>query len=321
MRYVLQRLLQFVVVFLIVTFAVLATTRIGSKDPALDLAGGITNQATLDRINADYPYLHDPVVVQYGYWLKDTVTGNWGYSYAASQSNIDMFQQRLPATVFIGLWAMFIGLVLAVPIGVYSAYRRGRFFDQAVGTASFAAISMPPVVVAVALLFLVVTRSEFFPTSGGSEYVAPWDNPIRHFKNFFIPALSLGIGMAGVWSRLLRADMVLSLQSDFVTLARAKGVSPQRILWKHALRPSVLTLVTSVALQTGVIISGAFVVESFFGPKGLGDRMLFAVQQRDLLVIQAITALLIVVVVGANLIVDLLYVVIDPRIRLARSLG
>lgn len=321
MRYALQRLGQFVIVFVVVTFAVLAATRIGSKDPALELAGGIPNQVVIDRINHDYPYLNDPVPVQYGYWLKDTLTGNWGHSYIASQSNIDMFRQRLPATIFIGLWAMVIGLVIAVPAGVYAAYRRGRWFDKVASTMSFAAISTPPVVVAVGLLFLVVTRTDLFPTAGGSRYVAPWSNPVEHFKNFFIPSLTLGLGMAGVWSRLLRADMSLTLQSDYIMLAKAKGVPPQRILWRHALRPSVLTLITSVALQTGVLISGAFVVESFFGPKGLGDRMLFAVQQKDLLVIQAITAALVVVVVVANFAVDLFYVVIDPRIRLARSLG
>ena len=180
---------------------------------------------------------------------------------------------------------------------------------------------MPPVVVGVALLYLVVAVLAWFPTVGASTYVAPWDSPIEHFRNFFIPALTLGIGLGAVWSRFLRADMILTLQSDFIMLAKAKGVSPNRVLWVHALRASVLSLITSVALQTSALIGGAVIAETFFGPKGIGERLVFAIQGNDILIIQAITAVLVVGVVIANLVVDLLYAVIDPRIRHARQLG
>ena len=282
MRYAIQRLVQFLLVFVVVTFTVLAFTRIGSTDPARDLAGGAVTEAQIEQVKEDYPYLDKPIPVQYGYWLKDVVTGNWGRSYVASQSVVDMFKQRLPSTVFIAFWA---------------------------------------IVIAVLLLLLVVTRFGTFPTAGRSKYVAPWDNPIEHFKNFFIPALMLGIGLGAVWGRLLRSDMIIALQSDSVVMARAKGISPNRVLWVHALRMSVLSLMTSVALQMAALIGGAVVAEQFFGPKGIGDRLVFAVQQNDLLVIQAIAAVFAVVVVLANFVVDLLYAVVDPRIRLARSLG
>jgi peptide/nickel transport system permease protein len=124
-----------------------------------------------------------------------------------------------------------------------------------------------------------------------------------------------------VWSRFVRADMSLTLQSDFIMLAKAKGISPRRILWVHALRSSVLSLITSVALQVAALIGGAVVAEQFFGPKGIGDRLVFAIQQNDIMIIQAITAVLVVAVVVVNLLVDLLYAVVDPRIRHARRLG
>lgn len=321
MRYVVQRLAQFGLVFVVVTFAVLAATRIGSIDPARDLAGGFASEQQLEVVRADYPYLDDPLVVQYGHWLKDFVTGEWGRSYVQSQTVVDMFQQRMPSTVFIALWAIVIGLLIAVPLGVYSAYRRDRALDRLAGLGSFATISTPPLVIAVLLLFVVVTRVEMFPSVGRSQYVAPWDNPIEHFKNFFIPALSLGLGLGAVWSRLLRAEMILALQSDAILMARSKGISPQRVLWVHALRGSVLTLMTSVALQMSALLGGAVIAESFFGPKGIGDRLIFAIQQNDLLVVQAIAAIVTVAVVLANLIVDLLYAVVDPRIRAVRALG
>jgi peptide/nickel transport system permease protein len=174
-------------------------------------------------------------------------------------------------------------------------------------------------------LFLIVTRVDWwifnFPTSGRSQYVAPWDSFVGHFQNFFIPGLVLGVGLGAIWSRLLRADMILTLQSDAINMARSKGISPRRVLWVHALRNSILSLMTSVALSMSALIGGTVVVEQFFGPKGIGERLLFAIQQNDLLVIQAIVVILVVFVVFCNLIVDLLYAVVDPRIRLARSLG
>jgi peptide/nickel transport system permease protein len=320
MRYVLQRLFQFLIVFVIVTFVVMVFTRIGSRDPVRDLAGGAVGEAQIQEVREDYPYLDKPLVQQYVYWLGDFVTGDLGRSYLQSQEGIDMFKQRLPATIFIAFWAIVIGLLLAVPIGVYSAYRRDGPFDRMSSVASFGVISMPPVVVGVALLYLIV-RTGYFPTVGASNYVAPWDSPIGHFKNFFVPALTLGLGLGSVWSRFLRADMNLTLQSDFIMLAKAKGVSPGRVLWVHALRASVLSLVTSVALQTSALIGGAVISETFFGPKGIGERLVFAIQGNDILIIQAITAVLVVGVVIANLLVDLLYAVIDPRIRHMRQLG
>lgn len=321
MRYVSQRLLQFFIVFVVVTFVVMVATRIGSADPVRDLAGGAVSDQQIERVLRDYPYLDRPLLLQYPYWLADFVTGNLGYSYLQSQSGLDMFKQRLPPTLFMGTWAIVIGLAIAVPVGVYSAYRRDGLFDRGASLTSFAFISMPPLVIAVALLFLVVSRTGLFPTVGGSSYVALWDNPVLHFRNFFIPSLALGLGLAAIWSRFLRADMNLTLQSDFIMLAKAKGVSPRRVLWRHALRSSVLSLITSVALQISALVGGAVVVEQFFGPRGIGDRLVFAISQNDILIIQAITAVLVVGVVLANLVVDLLYAVVDPRIRHARKLG
>ena len=313
-----QRIVQFFLVFLIVTFLVFVMTRVGSTDPARDLAGGSVQQELVDEVSERY-HLDSPLIVQYVYWLKDLVTFDFGYSYAQSQSVADMFKQRLPNTFFIGFWAIFIGLVLAVPIGVYSAYKRDRYFDRGMSYMSFAMISLPALVLAVLLRYVFAVRLNWLPAD--STYVAPWDNPWEHFRNFILPSIALGLGLAAVWSRFLRADMALTLQSDFIMLARAKGMSPRRVLWGHALRASILTLITSVALQVTVLISGAVVVEQMFSMPGIGDRFVFAVQGNDLLTIQAIVAVIVLVVVFIYLCIDLLYAVIDPRIRHARALG
>jgi peptide/nickel transport system permease protein len=318
-RYALQRLFQFVIVFIVVTFVVMVVTRIGSKDIVRDLAGGQVSEQVIEKVRDDYPYLDRNIVVQYGYWLKDMVTGDMGKSYAQEQTVVEMFKQRIPPTFFVGFWAIVVGLAIAVPIGVYGAYRRDGPFDRATSFGSFGVISMPPLVIAVFLLYFVALRIDFFPVL--SDYVAPWTSPLEHFKNFFLPSLTLALGLGAVWSRFLRADMIATLQSDFIMLARAKGVSPNRILWGHALRSSVLSLITSVALQIASLVGGAVIAEQFFAMPGVGTRLIIAVQQNDILVIQAITAVIVVAVVFVNLAVDLLYAVIDPRIRHARALG
>jgi peptide/nickel transport system permease protein len=318
LRYALTRIVRFIFVFILVTFSVMVATRIGSKDIVRDLAGGQVSDQVIAQVEADFPYLDKPLVIQYGYWLKDMLTGNWGKSYAQEQTVVEMFQQRGPVTFFLGFWAILMGLLFAVPIGIYSAYKRDSVLDRSLSIGSFAAISLPPVVIGVGALWLT-TKIDFFPAL--AEYVAPWDDPVAHFQNFFLPSMMLAIGLAAVWSRLLRADMILTLQSDFINLARAKGVSPNRVLWVHALRSSVLSLITSVALQMGALVSGAVVAEQFFNLGGLGTRLVTAVQQNDILVIQAITAVVVAIVVFVNLMVDLLYAVVDPRIRQARKLG
>lgn len=316
MRYALQRLAQFVLVFLIVTFLVMVVTRIGSKDPAMDLAGGQVTQERIEAVRAMYK-LDKSFVVQYGDWIKKIVTFDMGFSYQQNQKVTAMFAQRLPPTLFIGFWAILIGLLISVPSAIYSAYRRDTRADKSLSTMSFAFISTPPIVLAVFLSYFAALKLGWFPVL--STYVAPWSDPVAHFRNFFLPSLTLGLGLAGVWTRLLRADLIMTLQSDFIMLARAKGVPPRRILWVHAFRSSVLSLVTGVAIQLGGLIGGAVVSEQYFSMPGIGDRLVFAIQQNDLLVVQAIVAMLAVAVVGVNLIVDLFYAVIDPRIRHSRA--
>jgi peptide/nickel transport system permease protein len=317
-RYAFARLVQFLIVILVVTFAVLAISRIGSEDPARDLAGGAVTQEQVDEVAARY-HLDDPIVVQYAYWLKGFVTLDMGYSYIQSQDVTTMFQQRLPVTLFIAFWSILIGLAIALPAGVYAAYKRDGWVDRSLSFGSFAFLSLPALVLGVLLSYLLSVRWQVFPLLG--TYVAPWSNPWQHFRNFFLPSITLGLGLGAVWTRLLRSDMIATLQSDYIMLARAKGMSPTRVLWGHALRGSVLSLLTSVALNVGALIGGAVVVEQIFSLPGVGLRLIQSVQSNDLLTLQAITAVLAVAVVLANFAVDLLYAVIDPRIRHARALS
>ena len=321
MRYVLQRLVQFLIVFFLVTFGVMCFLRLGLNapgDPARTMLGGFPSEeqiaATTERYRLDSNYL-----VQYWYWLKGMVQLDFGFSVQNSLPVSSLIKGRAMTTVLLGLYAITFGVLVAIPTAVYAAYKRDRLLDKLTSGATFLVVSFPTIVLAVFLSALFVTRWELFPRIGDKIY--PWEDLGAHFENFFLPSLALGLPIAAVLTRLLRADMVLTLQSDFISLARAKGISPGRILWRHALRNSVFSLITSIGVQLGALIGGAVVVELFFDLDGMGSMLIVAVLSSDLFTVQAAVALLVGTVVVANLLIDLMYSVIDPRIRVARALG
>lgn len=318
MRYALQRFLQFLLVFVIVTFLVLVITRIGVKDPARAMLGGTATPEAIAEVNDRY-HLGSNYVVQYGYWLKNMVTFDLGRSEIFSTEVSTLVSQKIMVTALLGVYAIALALIISIPVAVFSAYRRDGIFDRVMSFLSFCFVSVPGLVLGVLLSLLFVSRLGWFPRVSSKVY--PWEDFGEHFKNFFLPTMTLALPIAAVFVRLLRGDMILTLQSDFVTLARAKGVSPFRILWWHALRSSLFSLLTSVGLQLGGLFGGAVVVETLFELSGLGGMLAEGILRSDLLVVQTGAAILVLSVVFANFLIDLLYAVIDPRIRHARALG
>lgn len=320
-RYVVQRLTQFLIVFFIVTFGVMVFLRLGldgPDDPARSMLGGYPQQELIDATNAKY-HLQSNYLVQYFYWLKGLVIDqDMGYSVSNTSQVSSLIANRIGVTMVLGLYTIAVSLLIAVPLAVAQAYWRDRTFDRTSSFLSFVFVSVPAIVTAVFLKLLFVETWALFPRI--ADKVWPWQDPIEHVRNFALPVLTLALPTAAVFTRYLRAEMSMTLQSDFIGLARAKGLSPARILWRHALRNSVFTLLTSVGVQLGVVLGGAIVAETFFDLKGMGHLLIKAVLSNDLFTVQSITAILVVTVVLANLLVDLLYSVIDPRVRLASAL-
>jgi peptide/nickel transport system permease protein len=320
-RYALQRFIQFLIVFFIVTFGVMVLLRLGLDnpgDPARTMLGGAPSQEQIDIANQRY-HLDSNYLVQYWYWLTSMLRLDFGFSVQNSLPVRSLISSRIMTTFLLGVYAITLGLLIAVPVAVYQAYRRDRAFDRVSSGASFLVVSVPTIVLAVLLSFLFVTKLGWFPRVG--EKVYPWEDPVQHFKNFFLPTVVLTLPIAAVLTRILRADMSLTLQSDYISLAKAKGMSPRRILWRHALRNSLFSLLTAVGFQLGALIGGAVVAESFFDLDGMGSLLVVATLSSDLFTVQAVVALLVITVVVANLLIDLTYSVIDPRIRVARALG
>ena len=320
MRYVLQRLLQFVIVFVLVTFGVMVFMRIGMNkpgDPALTMLGGTVKLDLAQAVNAKY-HLNSNLFVQYGYWLAKMFHGDFGLSIQQNTTVAKYLSGRVLVTFFLGFYAVLWALIIAIPVAVYQAYKRDSRFDRGGNFLSFMFVSLPALVLAPFIIYVFVVKLGWFPRVG--EKIMPWQDLGAHFKNFFLPVVVLTLPLAAIFARLLRADMVQTLQSDFITLASAKGVPPARVLWGHALRNSLFSLLTSVGVQLGGIVGGALVVEQYFNMKGMGALLLTSILSKDLFVVQSVTAIVVAVVSLANLGIDLLYAVIDPRIRHARAL-
>jgi peptide/nickel transport system permease protein len=320
MRYFLQRVVQFVIVFFLVTFGVMVFMRIGLNkpgDPALTMLGGTASQEQIAAATTRY-HLDANYLVQYWYFIKGLFTLDFGYSLPNNLPVTTYIKPRVMTTIFLGLYAIIFALLIAVPLAIYQAYKRDATFDKVGSFMSFFFVSIPVLVLAPFAAYIFVDWLGWFPRIG--EAVYPWESLTEHVKNFFVPVLVLTLPLAAVFTRLLRADMLQTLQADFVTLASAKGVPPNRILWHHALRNSLFSLLTSVGLQIGALIGGAVVVEQYFNMKGMGSLLVVAILSSDLFTVQSVTAVIVIFVVTANLIVDLMYAVIDPRVRAARAL-
>ncbi len=321
MRYLVQRLFRFAIVFFLVTFGLMVLMRLGMNqkgDPARTMLGGTVTQQQIDTVTTRY-HLDSPLIVQYGYWLKGMLTLDMGTSVQQNLPVSTYIGTRVLVTMFLGFYSLVLAIVVAIPIAVFQAYKRDSVRDKALGVASFAFVAIPPVVMGVLLILVFVRWLHWFPRTG--EKIYPWDDPVQHVRNFALPVLALSLPVGAVFSRLLRADMVRTLQSDFITLASAKGVSTRRILWRHGLRNSLFSLVTSIGLQLAGIVGGAIVVEQLFNMKGMGTLLVSSILSKDLFVVQALAAMIVAVVVIVNLAVDLSYAVIDPRIRQMRALA
>jgi peptide/nickel transport system permease protein len=321
MRYFLQRFAQLVVVFVLVTFGVLVLMRIGSGGPrelANRMLGGFPSEKEAADTILQY-HLDSNYFTQYLYWLRDLfIHQDLGYSKGNSSTVAALLGPRVWTTVLLGLYANVFALLLAVPVAVRQAYKRDGAFDRVSSLFTFAIVGVPAIVLGVFLRLLLVVRFKVFLPLGTKVY--PWQDLGQHFHAFFLPTLTLTLPLAAVYARLLRADMIMTLQADFVTLASAKGVSPSRVLWHHALRNSAFSLLTAVGTQLGALVGSALVVETLFAMDGLGAQLVRSVGTRDLFTVQSLVAIIVLFVVTVNLLVDLLYTVIDPRIRHARVL-
>jgi peptide/nickel transport system permease protein len=327
MRALAQRLLQLVVVLLIVTAFTALLIDLVPGDVTNTLAPVSTPE---QRAQLRHELrLDEPVYQRYSEWVNGLVHGDLGCYYGTSgytsgsscpDKVSDRVKDALPISLELMFWAQLLALVIAIPLGVITAYRAGSMFDKSVNTTAFALLAIPNFVLALVLAYYVGTVWHVWDINP-TGWIDFGQDPVGHFKQLLLPVISLAVGQIAVYMRLLRSDMIATLQEDFVTMARAKGLSPGRILWRHALRPSSLTLLTVAGLNVGTLIGGAVVIENIFAIHGMGFLISDAIFRRQYVALQSYVAIIALGYVFVNFLVDILYATLDPRIRHARALG
>jgi peptide/nickel transport system permease protein len=306
-----RRLIYLVPVLLAVS---LLTFLIAALLPG-DLASVILgDQATPEKVAA---LRHDmgldqPLWWRYLGWLGHVLEGDLGRSFRTGQTVLQAVGERLPVSIELMLLAEGIGLLVGVPLAIACAAREGGAFDRVVTGTAFGMLSVPTFLSAILLIYLFAVELHLLPATG---YVPLVENPLANLRFFILPALTLGLAEWPTIMRVLRSDMIATLQEDYVALARAKGLKPSRILFVHALKPSSLTLVTVTGINIGRLIGGAVIVEQVFALPGIGRLIVGAIYTRDLVILQGAVLLVAVGFVLVNVIVDMLYAVLDPRIR------
>lgn len=257
-------------------------------------------------------HLDDPVLLRYGRWLLAALGGDLGRSYITGQQVAEALGERFMVSCQLMLMAQGLALLLAVPTGILAGYRAGRPIDRLLTGAAFGIVSLPIFVQSMLLMIVFAVVLRWLPSTG---YVEFGDDPWGSLRSLVLPAVAIGLAEWPALMRVLRSDIIATLQEDFILLARSKGLPPGHVLFRHALRPSCLSIVTVIGLQIAGLINGALIVETIFALPGLGRLLVEAVHARDLLIVQGAVTLIAVIYVVANLGVDLLYAAIDPRIR------
>ena len=308
----LQRIAQLLIVLLLVTFGVSLLLRLIPVDLATILLP-VASEEERVALRAELGFDKGPIGY-YLQWLGNFVQGDFGKIYfsGGTEEVSDHLKEAMPRSLLLMVYTQILALVVAIPLGVLSAYRSGRRADKIISNSLFALQSVPGFAIALILVIFLGVKFGWLPTLG---YAPISDGIWEHSKHMIMPVISLSLGLIATYTRLLRADMITALREDYVTMAASKGLSDSRILWRHVLRPSSMTLMTSAALSMGGLIGGAIVIESIFATYGVGFEIFAAISGRQYIALQSSVAVIALFYVFFNLVVDISSGFVDPRTR------
>lgn len=300
--YLFRRLYQAIVVFLVVSGIVFSILHL-SGDPLALLMPPDAPPSDVEEMRKTLG-LDKPLIIQYGLFLKNAAQGNLGISYHHGQPALKLVLERLPASLELVVTTIIISLILALPIGVLAASRRGTIIDRLSLLGSLIGISAPPFWIGIAFIFIFSVELQWFPSSGRGTWA-----------HLVLPATSLALYRLALFIRLIRAGMLDVMTMDFIRTARSKGVSEKKVIYKHALKNTLIPFVTIAGMQMGSLLAGAIVTEKVFAWPGMGRLFLEAIGVMDFPVIIAWALVTATIFLSLNLIVDVIYVYLDPRIR------
>lgn len=312
-----RRIVEVVVTLLLVTFFTFMMLNLLPGNLAVEICGVGASPSCVHQVTIQDGLDH-PLLYQYWIWVRHLLSGNLGVSYYLHTNISTLLAEKWAVTVELVLYSQIMAVALAVPLAMWAALRPNRMFDRISTSITFATLSLPPFITGPVLVLAFAVSLHAFPgpaTAIPSIAASPGTN----LYDYFLPSMALAIGSIAVYQRLLRADMISTLEEDFIVMARAKGLSTTRILFRHALRPSTFTVMTVGGVQVGSLIAGAIIVEQVFAMNGLGSLLTNGVQSKDYPVVQIVTVIVAVAYIVINLFIDFLYAVVDPRTRRARA--
>ena len=307
-KYIVRRLLHLIPILIGITFLSFVMMRLAGGDAVTYMyenAGVSVSQEIIDQAKAEYG-LDKPFLVQYATWFGGMVTGDMGTSYVSHRDVYETFVSKLPATILLTFTSIVLTVLIAVPLGILSAIRQNQWMDYLIRFLSFVGNSMPNFFAALVLIYFLSVKLNLLPVIT-NENVA---------QSLVLPTLTLAISMASKYTRQVRATVLEELEKDYVTGARARGVRGRVIIWKSVMKSSMLTIVTLLALSIGSLLGGTTIVETIFMWDGVGKMAVDAITMRYYPIIQAYVAWMAVIYVLVNLVTDIIYHYLDPRVRL-----
>jgi len=316
-RYILRRIFYSLIILAAVSVLVFVMVRLLPGDPiraAMQQNVDLTDDSIVEEVRAQYG-LDKPIYVQYGMWLRDFFKGDWGTSLGSGEDVMAMFLRRLPVTLELFFLSMFWAWLIGIPLGIISALKRNSWLDASVTSVSVFGISIPSFWEAIVFIYIFAVILKILPPSG---YVAFFDNPLLNLQSVLMPTIVMGTHGAGSFARFVRSSLLEVLGQDYIRTARAKGLREKAVLIKHAARPAMMPLVTIVGMSWAHLLSGSFIIEFMFAIPGLGRMGLDAVFARDFPVIQAVLIVGALNVLIMNLLVDIAYGYLDPRVRVTK---
>ena len=307
-KYILKRLLQLIPILIGITFLSFAMMRLAGGDAVTYMyenAGSSVSEEVIDQTRKEYG-LDQPFLVQYAKWFSGMITGDMGTSYVSKKDVYETFTEKLPNTILLTVSSLVLTMLIAIPLGILSAVKHNRWMDYLIRFFSFIGNSMPNFFAALVLMYFLSIKLQWFP-------VITTENKLL---SLVLPTLTLAISMASKYTRQIRATVLEELNKDYVIGARARGVRGSVIIWRNVMKSSMLTIITLLALSVGSLLGGTTIVETIFMWDGVGKMAVDAITMRDYPIVQAYVAWMAVIYVLVNLITDIIYHYLDPRVRL-----
>jgi peptide/nickel transport system permease protein len=311
LRYIGRRILIAIPTLIIVSLLVFALQKLLPGDPVLTMAGEERDPQVLAYLREKYR-LDDPIPVQYFAWIGSALTGNLGISLRTDIPVLDLIMSKLPVTLELAIMAMLVALAIGIPAGIISAVKKGTAVDYTANVIALSGLSIPNFWLGIMLIMLISVRWQLLPASG---YVPPTEDLWLNIKTMIMPAFVLGTGLAASLMRHTRSAMLGVMRSDYIRTARAKGLLSRKVILKHALRNALIPIVTLSTLLFGELLAGAVLTEQIFTIPGFGKLIVDAVFNRDYAVVQGVVLCTAVGFIFMNLLADVLYVLVNPRLR------